>query len=190
MLAVQTNALAVQSSPPLPLFTGEDLETEANSFDRWLDRFEERATILAWLEKQKCCHIKQLLSRTASQIFDLLLVETRTSYATLVTALKTRFKPVDIEELRGLELHQLMQTDQTVEKLGLQFMQLAKKAFPSLEESIAALYEQARVCERHDQQYQRPSKESCESSNKARKILALISNKNNQKYPLKVHTNL
>ena len=46
-------------------------------------------------------------------------------------ALKARFKPVDIEELRGLEFHQLMQTDESVEK---QLMQLARKAFPSLGE--------------------------------------------------------
>ena len=82
-----------------------------------------------------------------------------------------------------------MQKDQTVEKLGLQLMKLAKKAFPSLgakeldrllkgrfyqsllpkwqrklgapklEESFNALYERARTCERHDQQY-RSTRES------------------------------
>ena len=41
---------------------------------------------------------------------------------------------MDIEELRGLEFHQLMQTDKSVEKLGLQLMQLARKAFSSLSE--------------------------------------------------------
>ena len=46
-----------------------------------------------------------------------------------MTALKGRFKPVDIEELRGLEFHQLMQAEESVEKLGLQLMSLAKKAF-------------------------------------------------------------
>ena len=43
-----------------------------------------------------------------------------------------------------------------------------KVGAPKLEESFAALYERARVCERHDPQYQRPSKGSRESSNKAR----------------------
>ena len=46
--------------------------------------------------------------------------------------LKGRFKPVDIEELRGLKFHQLMQAEESVEKLGLQLMSLANKAFPGL----------------------------------------------------------
>ena len=57
LLAVQTNAMAVQSAPPLTPFTGEDIETEANSFERWLDKFEDRATLLSWTGEQKCYHI-------------------------------------------------------------------------------------------------------------------------------------
>ena len=60
---------------------------------------------------------------------------TRSSYTDLVAALRARFKPVDIGELRGLEFHQLMQTPQSVEKLGLQLMSLAKKVFPTLDET-------------------------------------------------------
>jgi len=58
--------------------------------------------------------------------------EQRSNYTEAVAALKSRFKPVDIEELRGLEFHQLMQTEESVEKLGLQLRSLAGKAFPSL----------------------------------------------------------
>ena len=39
---------------------------------------------------------------------------------------------MDIEELRGLEFHQLMQAEESDEKLGLQLMSLAKKAFTGL----------------------------------------------------------
>ena len=38
----------------------------------------------------------------------------------MVNALKSGFKPVDIEELRGAKSHQLIQTDQPVEALGLE----------------------------------------------------------------------
>ena len=47
LLTAQANALAVQSAPPLAVFTGEDVEDKEKSFERWLGRFEERATLLA-----------------------------------------------------------------------------------------------------------------------------------------------
>ena len=51
----------------------------------------------------------QAASKIALQVFDLLPSETHNNYSELVAALKERFKPVDIEELRGLEFHQLIQ---------------------------------------------------------------------------------
>ena len=184
LLAAQTNALAVQTAPPLACFTGEEVEVEEKSFGRWLDRFEERATLLTWSDDQKVYQLKVHLTKTAAQVYQLLTPEQRGNYGELVKALKARFKPVDIEELRGLEFHQLMQTDESVEKLGLQLMQLARKAFPSLgekeldrllkgrffqavlpkwqrklaapkvDETFHQLYERARIAERHDKQYQ------------------------------------
>ena len=188
LLVAQTNALAIQSAPPLHLFTGEDVEKEENTFEKWLERFEERATLLAWEDNQKCYQLKSHLSKMALQVFQLLTPEQQHDYKLLVTAMKTRFKPVDIEELRGLEFHQLMQSDESVEKLGLQLMSLARKAFPSLgdreldrllkgrffqallpkwqrklgapkvSESFTELYERARTCERHEQQYRANSR--------------------------------
>ena len=183
LLAVQTNALAIQNGPPSASFSGKDIEVEANSFTHWLGKFEERANLLSWTEEQKCFH-KQLLVKTACQVFEILPPETCSNYGALVTALKDRFKPVDIAELRGLEFQQLTQKEQFIEQLGLQLMQLAKKGFPTLgtteldrmlkgrffqallpkwqgsklwapklDESFNALYDRARVCEQHDQQY-------------------------------------
>ena len=88
--------------------------------------------MLSWTDELKLYHLKQHLSKTALQILELLPSSTRSSYSTLVEAL--RFKSVDIEELRGLQFLQLMQTNQSVEKLGLQLMSLARKAFPMLGE--------------------------------------------------------
>ena len=86
----------------------------------------------------KYYHLKQHLTNTASKVLDLLPSLASSSYTDLVAALRARFKPVDIEELRGLELHQLMQTTQSVEKLGLQLMSPAKKAFPTLDDRDTA----------------------------------------------------
>jgi len=183
LLATQSNALVVQSSPQLARFTGENVEVDGNSFASWLEQFEERATLLSWSAEQKSYQLKAHLAKTALQVYKLLPTEKRASYDQTVAALNARFKPVDIEELRGLEFHQLTQTDESVEKLGLQLMTLAKKAFPSLgteeldrllkgrffqallpkwqrklgapkvTESFNELYERARTCERHEQQY-------------------------------------
>ena len=101
LLDRQATAAAVSSAPPLDSFTGEDLESHDHSFERWLSRFEERASMLSWTDELKLYHLKQHLSKTALQVLELLPSSTRSSYSTLVEALKARFKPVDIEELRG-----------------------------------------------------------------------------------------
>ena len=193
LLDRQATAAAVNSAPPLDSFTGEDLESHDHSFERWLTRFEERASMLSWTNELKLYHLKQHLSKTALQVLELLPSSTRSSYSTLVEALKARFKPVDIEKLWGLQFHQLMQTNQSVEKLGLQLMSLARKAFPMLGEkeldrmlkgrffqalqskwqrklgapkvgeSFSDLYDRARTAERHDQHFQTSREGSSQS---------------------------
>ena len=70
-----------------------------------------------WQDEQKLCQLKAHLEKTAQQVFEVMPVEEKSSYHKAVKALKQRFKPVDIEELRGLEFHQLMQEQQIVEQL-------------------------------------------------------------------------
>ena len=41
--------------------------------------------------------------------------------------------PVDIEELKGLEFHQKMQSSETIEQLGISIQRLGSKAFPHTE---------------------------------------------------------
>ena len=45
-----------------------------------------------------------------------------------MSALRSKFKPVDMEELRGMEFHQLIQKTQSVEQLELQLHKVAKRA--------------------------------------------------------------
>ena len=58
--------------------------------------------------------------------------EVKVSYSATVSVLKSHFKSVDIEELRGMEFHHLVQRNQSVEQLGLEIQRLAKHAFPAL----------------------------------------------------------
>ena len=54
------------------------------------------------------------------------------AYVSVVETLKKRFRPIDIEELRGLEFNQKMQTSESVEQLGINLMNLDRKAFPKI----------------------------------------------------------
>ena len=54
----------------------------------------------------------------------------KATYKAVVEVLECRFHSLDIEELRGLKFHQLMQDTQSVEDVGIQLQRLARKAFP------------------------------------------------------------
>jgi hypothetical protein len=89
------------------------------------------------------------LHGSAYQTCRLLSDEIKAKYSATVDALKSRFKPVDIEELRGAEFHQLIQKDQSVEALGLELQRLAKRACqrklgaPKVDENFDELFNRA-----------------------------------------------
>ena len=62
-----------------------------------------------WTDEQRFHQFKFHLSQSALHVFHLLPVNERVTYASAVEALKKRFKPIDIEELRSMEFHQRMQ---------------------------------------------------------------------------------
>ena len=134
MIAVQVQAMAAQSVPPLPKFSGEDINTEEGSVDRWIERIEERAKATGWNEEQKLFQLKAHLEKTAEHAVRMLPEEKKSKYDSVVTALRNRFCSLDIEELRGLEFHQLMQDKQGVEELGVELQKLGRKAFPPVDQ--------------------------------------------------------
>ena len=184
MLSAQAHAVALQSLPALPHFAGQDVDstTDEDSFDRWLEQFEERGRLAGWTSEQQLCQLKAHLEKTALQVFRMLTPEERNDYAKAIGALQKRFKPVAIQELRGMEFHQLMQDSQSIEQLGIELQRLARKAFPSIsgkeqdillkgrfyqallprwqrklvpkpEETFTELYDRARTLEKHEKQY-------------------------------------
>ena len=130
-----------------------------------------------------------LLDKNAFQAYGLLLDTVKASFKETIEALQKKFKPVDIEELRGFEFHQLRQVNQSIEQLGIELQWLAKRAFPGLVgkdleqllkgrffqallpkwqrkvrvpktgESSDELYGRARTVECHDQQYSEATEE-------------------------------
>ena len=132
-MMVQVQAMAAQSFPPLDKFIGEDCSTDEGSFERWIECFEERAKIAGWKGEQKLLQLKAHLKKTAEHAFRMMPDEEKADYDLAVKSLRQRFLFLDIEELRGLKFHQLVQEKQTVEQLGMELQKLARKAFPKMD---------------------------------------------------------
>ena len=182
MMAAQIEAIATNSVQPLKLFSGDDVHTKDGSFDRWLEQFDDRAKAANWNENQKLFQLKSHLEKTAAHVVRMMPSEELVKYTSIVSTLRKRFQLLDIEELKGLEFHQLMQDKQSVEELGVVLQKLARKAFPEsgakefdrmlkgqfyqallpkwqrklgapkTDESFEDLYARARTVERHNQQ--------------------------------------
>ena len=58
MLCAQAQAVAVQGLPALKKFSGENLESEDEGFDRWLELFQEKAHFEGWTEEHKLYQLK------------------------------------------------------------------------------------------------------------------------------------
>lgn len=183
MMEAQVQAMAAQAVPPLHKFSGESINTDEGSIDRWVEQFEERARVAGWSDDQKLFQLKAHLEKTAEHTVRMLPEAEKSSYTRVIVALQKRFCSLDIEELRGLEFHQLMQDKQSVEELGIELQKLGRKAFPTsgmkefdrilkgrfyqalqpkwqrklgapkTTETFEELYARARTLERHDQQY-------------------------------------
>ena len=86
---------------------------------------------------------------TALEVFRILPDSDKKDISSAIEALKKRFKPTDIEELRGLEFHHISQGDSSIEQLGIHIQQLGRKAFPSITDLVA----RARIIEEYEKQY-------------------------------------
>ena len=196
MMAAQTKVMAAQSLPPLPHFSGEGNLVGEDSFERWVEHFEERAAVAGWTGEEKKYRLKMHLDKTAFQTYCNLPKETQGTYSDVISALRKRFQPVDIEELRGAEFYQMTQTTETVEEMGIKLQTTARKAFPSLvgkewdrllkgrffhclatkwqrkldapkpKETFEELYARARTLECHDQQFSQSAANKNEPRNK------------------------
>lgn len=61
MLSAQAQAVAVQGLPSMKKFSGENLDSEEDGFDKWLEIFEERAHLAGWSEEHKLYQLKMHL---------------------------------------------------------------------------------------------------------------------------------
>ena len=77
-----------------------------DGFDRFMEQFEEHASLAGWSEEHKY-HLKLHLSKRAFQTYRLLPDSVRASYSETVEALRKCFKPVDVEELQWFRISDL-----------------------------------------------------------------------------------
>ena len=77
--------------------------------------------------------MKLHLDKTALDVYRMIPVCECQTVSDAVAALRKRFTPKDIEELRGLEFHHHAQgPNESVEQLGISIQQLGCKAFPGI----------------------------------------------------------
>ena len=126
-----TGKATVVQGFPLPRFSGENVQSEDDGFERWIESFEDRADLAGWSKDQRLYQLKVHLERTALQVFRMMPEQDRKEYETAVQRLKERFRPIDIAELKGIGFHQRMQLpEESVEQLGIALQNLVRKASP------------------------------------------------------------
>ena len=133
-MAAHARATAAQQLPALPPYTGEGKHAADDGFERWVERFRERAKVAGWTPEHQLYQLKSHLDRTARDVFRMIPEPERDTLEKAIGALGKRFKPKDIEELRGIEFYHVMQGSDTIEQLGITVQRLGRRAFPSMNE--------------------------------------------------------
>ena len=116
-VAAHARATAAQQLPALQSYT-EGKQAAYDGFERWIDRFKERAKVAGWDAEHQLYQLKVHLDQTAGDVFRMIPETERDTFDKAVAALGKRFKPKDIEELRGMEFYHVMQNE-SIEQLGI-----------------------------------------------------------------------
>ena len=141
MLSAQTQAVAIQGLPALPKFSGENLEQDDETFERWLESFEDRAHLAGWAEEHKLYQRKMHLRGTALQVVRMMPKEEHKVHTTIISKLKSRFRPVDIEELKSMEFYRAVSQLRNLE-LACSIW-LSKLSLKPLDQSLIGCLEDA-----------------------------------------------
>ena len=88
MMAAQIKAMSAQSLPPLRQFTGEENPAEDETFEWWLELFEERASVAGWSDEQRLYRLKAHLSGTALSAMCNIPKAQQKTYKLAIAALK------------------------------------------------------------------------------------------------------
>jgi hypothetical protein len=113
-------------SPKLPPFTGKD------SWEVWIKRFGDVASLHAWSEEKKLQEILPRLQGIAGEfVYGQLPREKRTHYKRLVVELNHRFRVVETRKTYQAKFsHRVQKANERVEDFAVELKRLYDKAYP------------------------------------------------------------
>ena len=103
VMMAQVKAAAVQSLPSLSHYSGEGSDITDNEFDRWVERFHERAKFAHWTEEEEeqLYQLKLHLDKSVLDVLRMLPGDEHKTVESTLEALRKLFRPADIEEIRA-----------------------------------------------------------------------------------------
>ena len=129
-------ALLAQQLPPLPNFTGDNLDAEGESFENWLERLEPVATTYHWSDQTKLVNITTRLRGSASRFYRSCPPQQRATYSALASALKQRFTPVRLQAVQSSRFHERRQKQmESIDDYAQDLRRLFCRAYSSVEYS-------------------------------------------------------
>ncbi len=108
----------------------------SDNFDEWLKRFNRLAQANNWADNRKKNILPYYLVGSAEQTYDNTTQAEHATFAALVTALKEKFKPAQLSDLRSVELHSRFQgAKESVGDFAQAIQKLTKQAYPEVEDA-------------------------------------------------------
>ncbi len=130
--AVSESKEAVVSNFELKSFSGN----VTDNFDEWLKRFNRLAQANNWVDDRKKNILPYYLVGSAEQVYDNTTQAQRATFDALVAALKDKFKPAQLSDLRSVELHSHCQgAKESVGDFAQAIQKLTKQAYPEVEDA-------------------------------------------------------
>ena len=124
-------ALLAQQLPPLPKFTGDNPDDDAENLEEWLGQTELVAQGCGWNEQAKLFSVVARLRGSASGFYQSCTPQQRSSYKLLTAALRERFTPVRIQSVQSSQFYGRKQlATETVDQYAQDLKKLFLRAYP------------------------------------------------------------
>ena len=137
--------LLAQQLPPLPNFSGDQVEGEGETIDDWLERLELVAVTCHWEEQAKLVNVAARMRGSASWFYRSCTPQQRSSYASLTTALHERFTPVRLQSVQSRKFHvRRQQPKESVDNYAQDLRKLFHRAYDVAQDAGSGAEEMSR----------------------------------------------
>ena len=122
--------LLAQQLPSLANFSGDQVDGDGESIGDWLEHLELVAATCRWEEQAKLVNVVARLRGPASRFYWSCTPQQRSSYSSLVAALRERFTPVRLQSVQSSKFHEQKQRpDERVDDYAQDLRKLFFKAY-------------------------------------------------------------